>query len=292
MQPWARTCEWGFFIGPDKSGSSWMQAVLERHPTVAVPQAKDLHFFNRFFGRGLDWYLGHFEVDGDTTCAVEVCHDYLFDPEAIARIARTFPDARFVICARHPAPRAVSSYLYMVRQGRTHLELSRALREIDELVDHGRYHAHLSAVLDHVAPERITVLDFAQLHDDPEAFKARLLAGLGAEPHPFTPEDREPVRAAARPRSRAAARTAKLTAGALRRLRAERALGRLKASPLVERALFRAYAPDARPALSSSDLCYLRTILEPDGEALDRLLGTRFQQDWWHGTNVDGTEFR
>ncbi len=248
MQPWARTCSWGFFIGPDKSGSSWVQAVLERHPTVAVPKAKDLHYFNRFFGRGLDWYLGHFDTDPHTTCAVEVCHDYLFDPAAIARIAATFPDARLVVCARHPAERAVSSYLYMVRQGRTRLELSRALREIGELVDHGRYHAHLSAVLEHVDPERITVLDFAQLHDDPVAFKARLLAGLGAEPEPFTTQDREPVRAAARPRSHAAARAAKLTAGAMRRLRAERVLGRLKTSPLRRAGAVRGLCPRSAPA--------------------------------------------
>ena len=120
-----------------------MQAVLERHPTVAVPAAKDLHFFNRFHRRGIDWYLRHFDVNDQTTTAVEVCHDYLFDEQAIIRIVDTFPDAKFVVCARHPAERAVSAYLYMVRQGRTRLDLSTALREIDELIDHGRYHAHI-----------------------------------------------------------------------------------------------------------------------------------------------------
>jgi Sulfotransferase family len=288
MQRWARECNWGFFIGPDKAGSSWMQAVLQRHPTVTVPISKDLHFFNRFHRRGIDWYLRQFEPDHQTTTAVEVCHDYLFDGETIARIVDAFPNAKLVVCARHPAERAVSSYLYMVRQGRTRLDLSTALREIDELVDHGRYHAHLSTVLEHVGRDQVAVLDFAQLSDDPAAFKTNLLAGLGADPQPLSPEDLEPVRVAARPRSFAAARSAKLGAGLLRRLRAEAVLGRLKSNRVVERTLFRSLRADERPVLSSGDLCYLRTLLEPDTRALDAMLGTRFRQDWWHESNVNG----
>ena len=109
----------------------------------------------------------------------------------------------------------------MVRQGRTWLDLSTALREIDELIDHGRYHAHLSAVLEHVDLDRLTVLDFADLGADPVAFKAGLLAGLGADAWDFEPQDLEPVRVAARPRSVVAARAGKLGAGPLRWIPAE-----------------------------------------------------------------------
>jgi hypothetical protein len=290
MPPWARECSWGFFVGPDKAGSSWMQGVLERHPGVVVPAAKDLHFFNRFHRRGLDWYLRQFDPAPQTRTAVEVCHDYLFDEQAIIRIADTFPTARIVVCARHPAERAVSAYLYLVRQGRTRLDLATALREIDELVDHGRYHHYLTTVLAHIDRERVTVLDFAELQRDPAAFKAHLLAGLGAPPHDPTPEDLVPVRVAARPRSRAAARAGKLGAGLLRRLRAEQVLGRLKASPVVERALFAPYASKERPVLTRADLGYLRRVLEADARGLDSLFGTRFAREWWQETDAEGTE--
>ncbi len=289
MQRWARECDWGFFIGPDKAGSSWMQAVLERHPTVAVPVTKDLHFFNRFHRRGIDWYLRHFDVDERTSTAVEVCHDYLFDEKAIARIVQAFPSAKLVVCARHPADRAVSAYLYMVRQGRTRLELPEALREIDELIDHGRYHAHLSAVLEHVDRDQLTLLDFAELSSDPAGFKAKLLAGLGADPFDFEPEDLQPVRVAAKPRSLVVARAAKLGAGLLRRIRAERVLGRLKSNALVERSLFSAYGTGERPVIGMGDFDYIRRILEPDARALDGMFGTNFEREWWHGSNVNGT---
>jgi hypothetical protein len=267
-----------------------MQGVLERHPDVAVPAAKDLHFFNRFHARGIDWYLGQFDPGPATRTAVEVCHDYLFDEQAIMRIVETFPAARFVVCARHPADRAVSAYLYMRRQGRTRLDLSRALREIPELVDHGRYHEHLTRVLAHVEADRVTVLDFSELARDPAAFKAHLLAGLGAPPRPLDEDDRRPVRAAARPRSRAAARAGKLAAGVLRRVRAERVLGRLKASSRIERLLFTPYAEDERPVLIEGDLGYLRGVLEADARALDTLLGSLYAKQWWQESHGEGTE--
>jgi hypothetical protein len=267
-----------------------MQSVLERHPAVAVPESKDLHFFNRFHHRGMDWYLRQFDPGEQTATAVEVCHDYLFDERAITRLVEAFPKARLVVCARHPADRAVSSYLYMVRQGRTRLDLPTALRTIDELVDHGRYHHHVSAVLEHVDRGQLTVLDFAELGRDPVAFKAKLLAGLGAPPDDFREEDLRPVRVAARPRSFLVARTAKLGAGLLRRLRAEAVLGRLKSNATVERALFSAYSAAERPVLGQSDFDYIRTVLEPDARALDALLETRFEQEWWHGGNGNGAD--
>ena len=34
------------YIGPDKSGSTWLYEVLRRHPEVFVPSVKDLYFFD------------------------------------------------------------------------------------------------------------------------------------------------------------------------------------------------------------------------------------------------------
>ncbi len=278
MQRWARECNWGFFIGPDKAGSSWMQEVLQRHPTVTVPVSKDLHFFNRFHRRGIDWYLRQFDPEEQTTTAVEVCHDYLFDEQAIVRIVDAFPNAKLVVCARHPAERAVSSYLYMVRQGRTRLDLSAALREIDELVDHGRYHAHLSTVLEHVARDAGDRARLRQLVTIPAAFKAGLLAGLGADPDPLSPEDLEPVRVAARPRSvrrgpRREARGRSPPAAARRGdPRAAQVQPRWSSGALVPHV-----SRQRAAGLECGRFVLSSYILEPDAQALDAMLGTRFR---------------
>ncbi len=68
------------YIGPDKAGSSWLHEVLLIHPQVYMPVAKDLYFFDRYYDRGMSWYLSQFEGAGHsiassvrsvrTTCSV------------------------------------------------------------------------------------------------------------------------------------------------------------------------------------------------------------------------------
>jgi hypothetical protein len=272
---------WGFFIGPDKAGSSWIQVVLEEHPAVAVPVSKDLFYFDRFHQRGIEWYLRQFEVTARTEVCVEVCHDYLFSPDAIGRLASEFPEARLVLCARSPVDRAVSSFLYMRRQGRTSLDFSRAIRTIDELIDHGRYHEHLMHVLDHFAVDQVTVLDFELLASDPRELSRGLFVALGAPAFALPDELLEPVRAAAAARSRILGYLGRRGALLLRRMRAERLLARLKFDPRLERLLFRDLHADERPVVAESDLSYLHDHLADDARRLDALLGTSFGERWW-----------
>ena len=48
------------FIGPDKAGSSWLFRVLGSHPEVYLSPAKDIYYFDRYYDRGIDWYLSRF----------------------------------------------------------------------------------------------------------------------------------------------------------------------------------------------------------------------------------------
>ena len=51
-------------LGPSKSGTTWLYQVLAAHPEVFLCPAKDLHFFNRCYDRGLDWYRAQFRGAG------------------------------------------------------------------------------------------------------------------------------------------------------------------------------------------------------------------------------------
>ena len=99
-------------IVPDK-GSSWLHEVLIRHQQIFMPEAKDLYFFDRYYDRGLSWYLGQFSGARPrtswsarsvrTTCSTWRRH-------AASRSRWT----TYGSCRRHdPADRAFSSYLYM-----------------------------------------------------------------------------------------------------------------------------------------------------------------------------------
>ena len=45
------------FIGAAKTGSSWLYEIMLQHPEIFVPRIKDPYFFDRFYEKGLDWYL-------------------------------------------------------------------------------------------------------------------------------------------------------------------------------------------------------------------------------------------
>jgi len=113
------------FIGPDKSGSTWLYEVLRQHAQCFVPPVKDIYFFDRYYERGLDWYFRFFEAAPPGTLAAgELSHDYLFSSAAAERIAQDLPGVKLITSLRDPAERTFSHYLYMIRSGRTRLDFA------------------------------------------------------------------------------------------------------------------------------------------------------------------------
>ena len=59
------------YIGPDKAGSSWLHEVLLEHPQVFLTPAKGLYFFDRYYDRGLPWYVSQFDAARDRSRSSE-----------------------------------------------------------------------------------------------------------------------------------------------------------------------------------------------------------------------------
>ena len=269
------------FIGPDKSGSTWIHRVLQWHPEIFVAESKELEFFNNYYERGLDWYLGYFRGAGPAHRAVgEVCHDYLFSAEACERIHQHFPEARLLVCLREPVERAFSAYLYMIRQGRVSGSFEDALETMDELVDHGCYARHLSPYLERFGRECIFPGLFDDLQADPAAFAESLFRFLGVSPLAVPDELRDKTLPAARPRSTVMAKLAKRTALLLRGLGFPRLVTRIKSSLLVQRALYREYTPDTRPVPDEATVGVLKARFAPEVRRLDEWFGLDLVRRW------------
>ena len=58
---------------------------------------KGLHFFDRHFDRGVDWYKRQFNTGPHDTQYGEATPDYLYDPEARDRMAATLPEAKLIV---------------------------------------------------------------------------------------------------------------------------------------------------------------------------------------------------
>lgn len=268
------------FIGPDKTGSSWLYELLRAHPQCYVPECKDLYFFDRHYGRGMEWYGSLFgEAPGGAKVVGELSHDYLFSEAAAERIRRELPRVRLIASLRNPAERTFSHYLYMIRSGRTRLPFREALEKFPELIGNSLYHKHLSRYFERFDAAQIKVLWFDDLKDNPRQFGEECLDFLGLDlRHGF--DYRTKVREASSPRSYWLAKVLKTGANAARAMRMERLVGAVKHG-LLARLLYRPYAQGEKPVLDAETRAHLDAVFADDIARLERLLNVDLSH--WQG---------
>lgn len=268
------------FLGPDKSGSTWLQARLRTNPQVYLPAAKDTYFFDAEYHRGLAWYESHFAGAGpEHTVVGEICHDYLFSVTAADRIAEVLPEAKLMVCLREPVDRAVSAYLNMLRNGWQLGSFADAVASHPEILDHSRYAEHLSVYFDRFPADQLIVTWFDDLVSDPQGFLNTVTDALQVPPQLLTDEERAPARAAAQARSAWAARTTKRGAMIARQMGMTGLIGRIKSSDRIQRTLYRPLS-GGTPVLTPAETAQVRSALEDDVRSLARLLGTDVRARW------------
>lgn len=278
------------YIGPDKAGSSWLHEVLVRHPQVYMPEAKDLYFFDRYYERGLSWYLGQFNAAGPQHRVIgEVCQDYLFHPSAPQRIAESLPDPRFMVSLRDPADRAYSSYLYMRKQGQDPGSFLQALQRRPELLEHGRYATHLQRYVDVFGEDKVYVAVFDDLKRDPQKFVGGLLDWLGVDPMVLADEQLGARLPAGSARSAVLARVARRSADFVREHDGANVVGRVKRSRAVQRALYRPL-PHDKAVMTAKEREAVHDALGTEVARLDECFGLNLTGRWAWPTSDDALE--
>ena len=157
-------------IGAMRSGTTALTRYLDAHPQVYMAPEKEVHFFDRHFDRGADWYRSRFAgADGEPSVG-EATQTYMFLPEAMPLIAGMLPDAHLVAILRNPVDRAYSHYWMNRSMGTETRDPGEALREsLDDpapmfpYVDRGRYVDQLRRVCEHYPRSSLHVLLFEDL---------------------------------------------------------------------------------------------------------------------------------
>lgn len=90
--------------------------MLRKHPQIHMSRTKELHFFDRHFDRGMDWYAEQFEPRKRHEQIGETTPAYMYKPRARKRLIAHLPDARIVMILRNPVDRAYSHYWHDVRR--------------------------------------------------------------------------------------------------------------------------------------------------------------------------------
>ncbi|MEO5645650.1 MAG: sulfotransferase domain-containing protein [Bacteroidia bacterium] len=120
-------------IGTQKSGTTWLNEQLKKHPSLCMPNPKEVRFFDWYFYRSFDWYLKHFncakgKIKGEVTPGYSI-----IEKGRVKFIRHVMPDVKIILLLRDPRKRAWSSARYHFAK-----EMSRDLKQIstEEFIAH------------------------------------------------------------------------------------------------------------------------------------------------------------
>ncbi len=139
-------------IGTQKGGTTSLYNYLIQHPQILAASAKEVHFFDFNFSKGINWYRSQFPaiVDNQNTITGEASPYYLFHPLVPARVYQHFPQLKLIVLLRDPITRALSHYYHEVRLGFENLSLSEAISkeaermqgEIEKIIADENYYSY------------------------------------------------------------------------------------------------------------------------------------------------------
>jgi hypothetical protein len=194
-------------VGAARSGTSWLARCLAEHPDVFIPDVKELHFFDNdtVFDPTLAPLLPHFRSARADQKLGEFTPRYLISRSALERIRVAFPDVRILVCLRDPVERAFSQYCYF----RFNLRKEPVERFDDALTGFYRedylvkslYHEQLVTLFEIFPKERVLVVLFDRIADEPAVLVSEVFRFLEVDPA-FTPQTvRRTVNASRRERA-------------------------------------------------------------------------------------------
>ena len=185
-------------IGAQKAASSTLYELLRQHPSLGMPDAKEVQFFSRdeYFSQQnayLDVYRREVPA-GSLFGLADV--QIMYVPEAAARCAAVNPAMRAIAVLRHPVDRAYSAYWFARGRGMEPLEtFEEALAREDERAAgtyheraaltyqaHGRYAEQLERMREALGPSQLLVLRYEEVVGEPDAATRKAFAWLGVDP--------------------------------------------------------------------------------------------------------------
>jgi hypothetical protein len=183
-------------IGTQRGGTTSLYRYLTAHPDIAPALRKEVHYFDRYYEKGMDWYLAHFPVRGEVPMVGEASPYYLFHPDVPERARAVVPHAKFIALLRNPVDRAYSHHQMRVRKGLESLSFEDAIgKEHERLsssddpssltwryysyIKRGLYVDQLKRWMSVFPREQFLIIKSEDLYNDPERVLQQTLAYLG-----------------------------------------------------------------------------------------------------------------
>ncbi|MBW9215520.1 sulfotransferase [Mumia sp. zg.B53] len=302
-------------VGAPKAGTSALHAALALHPQVFSSRPKEPKYFMcadapppSYRGPGdahsqQEWvwrredYEALFAAAPGDAVRLESTPFYLYLRNARRRIAEELPDARLVAVVRDPVDRAYSNWMHLWSDGLEPVgDFVEAFAREDERVADGwapfwhyrrlgLYGRQLEDLYRHVDADRILVLRYRDLVQEPAATLDRVCVFLGLEPGLVTHIPRDNSRPYAAPGAVHDLTARAMRAGARAGALVPPKVWRRASKPLVAAMHWR--GDTTRPALAKDARAALVETYLDDIELLEKVTGQSF--DDWRGTESLGS---
>lgn len=186
-----------FLVGAQKSGSTFLAGLLSQHPDISGGLIKSPNYFNRLFAKttqidSLEQY--HDIYDFEKEFAMDSSDCYHVDPEAIGRILRYNPDAKFIIVIRDVKEMIVSLHDHLLwAEIQSERDICKAFQvsdgdkkrpEYNPFLDYKRICSvadQLHTYLQTVSTENLIAIKFEELKADPSSVLERIEDRLGLQ---------------------------------------------------------------------------------------------------------------
>lgn len=190
-------------IGTQKGGTTSLHHYLNRHPDVCMAFKKEVHFFDTFYAKGIDWYRAHFPLLGEVAQTGEASPSYLFHPKAAERAHDAYPQMKLIALLRNPVDRAYSHHQMEVRRENDSLSFEEAIAEEPRrlhnsdpdmprgswrrysYVSRGLYAQQLERWLKVFPREHLLIIKSEEFSREPERIFDHALRFLGLPSHPL-----------------------------------------------------------------------------------------------------------
>ena len=105
-------------LGTQKGGTTSLYNYLSNHSKICVGSRREIHFFDRNYEKGMNWYKNNFNNKNKDLLTFECSPDYIHHPFVAERIKVISPKSKLIVLLRNPVERAISNYKHNIYLGK------------------------------------------------------------------------------------------------------------------------------------------------------------------------------
>lgn len=195
-------------VGPPRCGTKNLSSYLDQHPEICMAYYdSELHFFDRNYEKGPDWYKKRFEQCDEDKVIGEKTATYITKEKYAERIYDVLPRAKLVFIFREPVSRCYSDYWQSVKNGREELSFDEVVKGDDNKYIHRSKYFSLLKNFEIFPDEQKLILISERFWDDSINTVKDVYEFLNVD-STFTPQKEKKIKKGKAPRSKLLAKLA------------------------------------------------------------------------------------